>query len=37
MDIYTEILEKVLNDILSIARKHADYLLDVEEYGKMPS
>ena len=37
MDIYTEILEKVLNDILSIARKHADYLLDVEEYGQMPS
>ena len=37
MAIYTEILEKVLNDIQTIARKHADYLLDVEEYGQMPS
>ena len=37
MAIYTEILEKVLNDIKTIARKHADYLLDVEEYGQMPS
>lgn len=36
MAIYTEILEKVLNDIKNIARKHADYLLDVEEYGQMP-
>ena len=37
MAIYTEILEKVLNDIQTIARKHAGYLLDVEEYGQMPS
>ena len=37
MAIYTEILEKVLNDILAIARKHADYLLDVEDYGQIPS
>ena len=37
MAIYTEILEKVLKDIQTIARKHADYLLDVEEYGQMPS
>ena len=36
MAIYTEILEKVLNDIKNIARKHADYLLDVEDYGQMP-
>ena len=36
MAIYTEILEKVLNDIQTIARKHADYLLDVEDYGQMP-
>ena len=37
MAIYTEILEKVLNDIQAIARKHADYLLDVKEYGQIPS
>lgn len=37
MAIYTEILEKVLNEILAIARKHADYLLDVEDYGQIPS
>ena len=37
MAIYTEILEKVLNDIQTIARKHAGYLLDVEEYGQIPS
>ena len=36
MAIYTEILEKVLKDILDTARKHADYLLDVE-FGQMPS
>lgn len=37
MAIYTEILEKVLKDIQTIARKHADYLLDVKEYGQIPS
>lgn len=37
MAIYTEILEKVLNDILVIARKHAAYLLDVEDFGQIPS
>ena len=37
MAIYKEVLEKVLNDIQVIAQKHADYLLDVEEYGQMPS
>lgn len=37
MAIYTEILEKVLNDIQTIARKQAGYLLDVEEYGQIPS
>ena len=37
MAIYTEILEKVLKDIQTIARKHSDYLLDVKEYGQIPS
>ena len=37
MAIYKEVLEKVLNDIQVIAQKHADYLLDVEEYGQMSS
>ena len=37
MAIYTEILEKVLKDIQTIARKHADYLLNVKEYGQIPS
>ena len=34
MDIYTEVLEKVLNDILGIAKKHADYFPDVDDYGQ---
>ena len=37
MDIYTEVLEKVLNDILGIAKKHANYFPDVDDYGQIPS
>ena len=38
MGIYTEVLEKVLQEIQTIARKHSDYLLDKEEeYGQIPS
>lgn len=37
MDIYTEVLEKVLNDIQVIAQKHADYFPDVDDYGQIPS
>ena len=37
MAIYTETLEKVLKEIRAIAQKHVDYLLDVEEFGQMPS
>ncbi len=37
MGIYTDVLEKVLQDIQTIARKHSDYLLDKEEeYGQIP-
>ena len=35
MDIYTVVLEKVLNDILGIAKKHADYFPDVDDYGQI--
>lgn len=31
MGIYTDVLEKVLQEIQTIARKHSDYLLDKEE------
>ena len=37
MDIYTEVLEKVLNDIQVIAQKHANYFPDVDDYGQIPS
>lgn len=38
MGIYTDVLEKVLQEIQTIARKHSDYLLDKEEeYGQIPS
>lgn len=37
MDIYTEVLEKVLNDIQGIAKKHANYFPDVDDYGQIPS
>ena len=37
MGIYTEVLEKVLNDIQVIAQKHANYFPDVDDYGQMPS
>ena len=37
MDIYTHVLEKVLNDIQVIAQKHADYFPDVDDYGQIPS
>ena len=37
MDIYTDVLEKVLNDILVIAQKHANYFPDVDDYGQIPS
>ena len=37
MDIYTVVLEKVLNDILGIAKKHADYFPDVDDYGQILS
>lgn len=37
MEIYTDVLEQVLQEIQSIARKHSDYLLDKEEeYGQIP-
>lgn len=37
MGIYTDVLEKVLQEIQTIARKHSDYLLDKEEeYGQIP-
>ena len=35
MDIYMVVLEKVLNDILGIAKKHADYFSDVDDYGQI--
>lgn len=37
MDIYTEVLKKVLNDIQVIAQKHANYFPDVDDYGQIPS
>lgn len=37
MDIYTDVLEKVLNDIQVIAQKHANYFPDVDDYGQIPS
>ena len=37
MDIYTVVLEKVLNDILGIAKKHADYFPDVDDNGQILS
>lgn len=37
MDIYMVVLEKVLNDILGIAKKHADYFPDVDDYGQILS
>lgn len=37
MDIYTDVLEKVLNDIQGIAKKHANYFPDVDDYGQIPS
>lgn len=37
MEIYTDVLENILREILTIAQKHADYLLDVAEYGQIPS
>ena len=38
MEIYTDVLEKVLQEIQTIARKHSEYLLDVkEDYGQIPS
>lgn len=37
MGIYTDVLEKVLQEIQTIARKHSDYLLDKEEeYDQIP-
>lgn len=37
MGIYTDVLEKVLQEIQTIARKHSDYLLDKEEeHGQIP-
>lgn len=38
MEIYTDVLEKVLQEIQTIAQKHSEYLLDEEEdYGQIPS
>ena len=37
MEIYTDVLEKVLNDIQVIAQKHANYFPDVDDYGQIPS
>lgn len=37
MAIYKEVLEKVLNDIQSIAKKHVNYFPDVDDYGQIPS
>ena len=37
MEIYTDVLENILREILTIARKHSDYLLDKEEeHGQIP-